>query len=818
MNEPFAIIAEPSPVQIDESDSITRIRSRQEQYRDESYDSKYDFKTVFYDCIISGQQLLLPGPPLMNFDQLLEEGKLTVSGKPATAIQTSQLERNQLTTLTFDEPLAEGDLLRFEHHSITPIETEIRRSWNDFFSGFNVLYTMQKDEELEWISDWAKYYSRIHNVNSVLIFDNGSSKYSLTELRDVVDKIPEIERVAVINWPFKYGPQGGSWDGKDAPWDSDFCQIGAFQTARFRFLARANGMVNADIDELVVPLTKRTLFDSLAESDSGVIGYGGHWIENSSGDISVNSLPRFWEHALTKDRDAPCAAKWTGAPERWPDRAQPTAHFVRNIDYLPSPDFYTAHFRALNSGWKSTERLATVTTEDLSIDKPLYQSMKVAFNEDASHAEYPSHWPSEIADMHQYRQQTWLRSEINRLSEQTVEWNKRWLWRYLVPVFEVMTDIGQVAFDFHIDDTHVRLAVAVRQRKNLMDLRNRLQTVAAMLDETSEKHMGFWISSRPYSPAQDSTWSSNAMHFFEQMKTVLSVLTNSSTLGQSEGRRSTAKTEIVASPLNNLRSDSEFEELANRIIEHAGGRTILYVPNQGNWGDALIHKGTVQFFDFFKIKYKIGTRNEVVSFANQLARFGSMCDNLVLATGGGGSWRNENSGNYKFFSSAVSRFSKAVVLPHTFEYAEVPGMSDRVLYAARDSTLSKESIGDSITCHDMAFFLQLPSLLKTNSTNTSAALMRNDPERHPSATNLGPGFDLSGMGNHFSQITPFFQILQQFAHVSTDRMHVAIAGAMLGIDVDLYPGNYGKANAVYHHTIQRFYPNVRIQVFGRAFR
>lgn len=207
----------------------------------------------------------------------------------------------------------------------------------------------------------------------------------------------------------------------------------------------------------------------------------------------------------------------------------------------------------------------------------------------------------------------------------------------------------------------------------------------------------------------------------------------------------------------------------------------------------------------------MATRAEVIEFANQSRRFGSVASDVVLASGGGGSWRNANSANYRFFQSAIGAFEKGMVFPHTYEYTEVSESNSEILYVSRDTSLSKKSIPQSSTCHDMAFFLQLPSLIRTDDSGLSGYFMRADPERHPQARSIGTGFDLSSMGNHLSQVTPFFQIIQQFSEISTDRMHVAIAGAMLGASVKLYPGNYGKAISVYRHSLLRNYPNVQIR-------
>jgi hypothetical protein len=116
--------------------------------------------------------------------------------------------------------------------------------------------------------------------------------------------------------------------------------------------------VNADIDELVVPIGNpaRSVFDALAESAHGVVGYGGYWIENFPTGLMPGSLPRFWNYYHLLGSGRACKSKWTGRPGIWPERAHPTAHYVRGLKNEPSNEFAIAHFRAINSAWKNPSR------------------------------------------------------------------------------------------------------------------------------------------------------------------------------------------------------------------------------------------------------------------------------------------------------------------------------------------------------------------------------------------------------------------------------------------------------------------------------
>jgi hypothetical protein len=69
-----------------------------------------------------------------------------------------------------------------------------------------------------------------------------------------------------MEWPFKYGPQGAnSWDH----WDSDFCQLGAWEHARWRFLQNARSAMNSDIDELVLSKSGQSVFEAAEHHGPG---------------------------------------------------------------------------------------------------------------------------------------------------------------------------------------------------------------------------------------------------------------------------------------------------------------------------------------------------------------------------------------------------------------------------------------------------------------------------------------------------------------------------------------------------------------------
>jgi hypothetical protein len=179
--------------------------------------------------------------------------------------------------------------------------------------------------------------------------------------------VPGIEAAGVVVWPFKFGPQG--LDARRFWWDSDFCQHGALEHARWCFLAAARSVLNTDIDELVVSRDGRSAYDAAERAPFGVIRYRGAWAPGIEGRTrtATDQAPvrhRDFDHVLQPRRvrrwgvvpayQDRCPPKWVVVPRRCPDHAQWGIHNVKNwIPALPiTAAFSYRHFREINDNWK----------------------------------------------------------------------------------------------------------------------------------------------------------------------------------------------------------------------------------------------------------------------------------------------------------------------------------------------------------------------------------------------------------------------------------------------------------------------------------
>jgi hypothetical protein len=183
----------------------------------------------------------------------------------------------------------------------------------------------------------------------------------MAELQSALDEVPEIAVAAIVLWPFKYGPLGGP----ENLWDSNFCQYGMLEHAKWRLLRRAAGVINADIDELVITPPGSSVFDAAARTSRGVVEYKGTWIAPVPyGSEIKSSYSRYGFTDLALGWSEP---KWCLIPSRVPTRSQWRVHDVvwgRKSSVLPPPHPWNAlkkapmatfcHFSAINTNWRES--------------------------------------------------------------------------------------------------------------------------------------------------------------------------------------------------------------------------------------------------------------------------------------------------------------------------------------------------------------------------------------------------------------------------------------------------------------------------------
>jgi len=365
-SEQFTVAIESvAPTVLDHTIAVRREPTRPPDARGNGFDDEFDNETLFYDAFFSpaGSHVITVGPPFLNLRPLIE--RMRVVALPAgTACQFFVKELDRHAQLWIRVPPGTRRLA---------ISSELgscimapRPNLAAYFEGRRVLMTLSRNNRPEWIQDWIRYNRDVHGADAVLLYDNGSTRYEVGALADAIKGVAGIKAACVVQWPFKYGPQGNSAGNF---WDSDFCQNGALEHARWCFLHAARSVMNSDIDELVISRAGNSIFAAVEGSPFGILRYYGAWMPSivDISPIATNLRPirhRDFDHVLlprrvrgfgfltvTEDR---CPPKWAVVPRGCPPKSQWAAHNVKRwMAALPiTGTFSYRHFREINDNWK----------------------------------------------------------------------------------------------------------------------------------------------------------------------------------------------------------------------------------------------------------------------------------------------------------------------------------------------------------------------------------------------------------------------------------------------------------------------------------
>lgn len=364
-----------SPCIIPNDKPYNRTAPREKNLQPDDYQDKFDYKTLSFDTFFSEGKVILSGPPLYGLEKFIEKGKILLDHQDHTKnITITHFDRTQSNHITKIE--TQPHELTWNYEDIS-IQTQVNNNFLNEFKGKKVLFTLSKNNKFEWIYDWILFYKKYHHIDTVLFYDNNSNNYSLDELKYYLDKKELDVDIYLVPWNFKYGPQGGIYSGKGkTPWDSDFCQYGMFEHAKHRFLKYSVGVINADIDELVITPNGNSIFELLADY-KGLL-YPGYWIQSIP--LDENKEIRFFNYVYRSKDDQHSDNKWCINPSKLDDQTQWKVHSIRKTNLKILKGVYYAHFKAINYNWK-TQRVDNVNYDEYKhyIDNNVYTKLNNLF-------------------------------------------------------------------------------------------------------------------------------------------------------------------------------------------------------------------------------------------------------------------------------------------------------------------------------------------------------------------------------------------------------------------------------------------------------
>ena len=279
----------------------------------------------------------------------------------------------------------------------------------------------------------------------------------------------------------------------------------------------------------------------------------------------------------------------------------------------------------------------------------------------------------------------------------------------------------------------------------------------------------------------------------------------------------------------------DFTALAT-CLQGFGKAELIFVPNPGNAGDALIDLGTYQFFERIGLRYRLGDYRD--TFPGE-----------VVIYAGGGALIEAYPGSDSFFRRNHPVCKALVLLPHTVRaYPDLlAAMDERCHLFAREAEshayltrhCPRAQVG---LCHDLAFFLSPASIraepwnlahlhkhglfgpwlrmaikfgLQAKIRSATLSAFRTDVEKTGLA--LPPGnHDLAVFFNSDDKSRPgcantakvLSRVFSAYRQIDTNRLHMTILGAILGKPVRMFDNSYGKNRAIFDQSIRGVFPKV----------
>jgi len=278
----------------------------------------------------------------------------------------------------------------------------------------------------------------------------------------------------------------------------------------------------------------------------------------------------------------------------------------------------------------------------------------------------------------------------------------------------------------------------------------------------------------------------------------------------------------------------DFTELAECLRAFAD-EEVIFVPNPGNAGDALIDFGTYLFFDAIGLRYRFGSWDE--SYPGRVVLFS-----------GGGALVDVYPGSDRFIRRVHKDCKAFVLLPHSVRaYPDLLAeMDERCILFAReaptDAYLRAQCTRAQIRrCHDLAFFASdsdiaaepwyprdLPAELRlpwarmavkfaihAKMRSSTLHIIRADSEKTDRPVPRW-NYDLSALFAQNDMRRPacansvkmIRQVMRLFDEIESNRLHMAVLGAIIGKPVRMLDNSYGKNSAIHAESIRDYFPNV----------
>ncbi|HTJ58092.1 MAG TPA: hypothetical protein VL418_11065 [Devosiaceae bacterium] len=338
---------------------------------------KFETRALVYDAFwhADGRRILLVGPPPINLGRKIRKARYLALPSGAPLSRRYHVSASVMLTELVGAPpeTTHVEMLLADER----FELAVQPNSSAALAGARVLFTMSKDNDLAWIREWAHYHAVVQRADTVLLFDNGSSRYAPAEIEATLHSVAGIRHAAVMSLPYRYGATDFAVLAN--PYYGLFLQIASMSIALRRYGARAYGLLNCDVDELAASPPDTTVFDLAHNSPHGLVVMRGQFMEAVLASPPNGKVPTHRDY-LTRRRDP---LTRLSRPRKWaldPTRAwisglgvHPYMHWIQGRPWFrktqPEGMFHW-HFRGINTNWKENRTDAShLAPADLELDE-----------------------------------------------------------------------------------------------------------------------------------------------------------------------------------------------------------------------------------------------------------------------------------------------------------------------------------------------------------------------------------------------------------------------------------------------------------------
>ena len=165
----------------------------------------------------------------------------------------------------------------------------------EFFADHKVGLAIRAEERAETARDWLDWHRRHHAMSAALIVDRAARPGFADALKALLagpDFPVMVVRPGIALGRLNLGREGDAYFAPDAPgrdrmvspdpdpWLAPLADVAIYEAMRHRFLARALGVMNLDLCDLLAPQPKGApdVFDLARDAPKGVVALGGRHI------------------------------------------------------------------------------------------------------------------------------------------------------------------------------------------------------------------------------------------------------------------------------------------------------------------------------------------------------------------------------------------------------------------------------------------------------------------------------------------------------------------------------------------------------------